>query len=148
MIPLRVLGDRILIKPDVDSNAPEQRESGIVVAKTLAAAVTGEDVTTSVSRGTVVAVGTPRHPLHDEAHSLARVVESRARHARPNADSPELDAAHMLRDLVRKQPCVRIGDDVLFNHDVGQLITLDEGAYVILHERELLAVVEPEGALT
>jgi co-chaperonin GroES (HSP10) len=141
-VPLRVLGDRVLVKPDRDPNAPETLESGIVVAKSLAAAVTGEDATTSVHRGTVLAVGNPKHPLDHEASSLARVIESRAR-ATGYDDTPEIDAAQMLRDLVRRQPSVSVDDDVLFSHDAGQQITMDGETYVILHEAELLAVVEP-----
>jgi co-chaperonin GroES (HSP10) len=56
------------------------------------------------------------------------------------------DAAHLLRDLVRRQPCVSVGDDVLFSHDAGQETVIDNETYIILREAELLAVVEPEGA--
>jgi co-chaperonin GroES (HSP10) len=81
VIPLRVLGDRILVQPDEDLNAPEQLASGIHVAKTLSAAVTGTDKTFSVQRGTVLAVGTPRHPRKEEAESAARLgwISSNAR---------------------------------------------------------------------
>lgn len=145
MIPLRVLGDRVLVKPDVNANAPEQRESGVFVAKSLAAAVTGEDPTQSLHRGTVIAVGTPRHPLWHEAETLAHKLNSRTAWTNvPREELPELCAADLLMDLVRKQPAVVVGDDVLFSHDAGQELTLDEGTYVILHEHELIAVIEPE----
>lgn len=146
-IPLRVLGDRVLVKPDVASNAPEQRESGVYVAKSLAAAVTGEDPTQSLHRGTVIAVGTPRHPLHHEAEYLAEKLWPAGVGYSTDPDvgsSLEWDAAHMLRDLVRKQPAVAVGDDVLFSHDAGQELTLESDTYVILHESELIAVIEPE----
>lgn len=138
-LPLRVLGDRVLVKPDVNANAPVQLESGLLVAKSMAAAVTGEDPTSSVHRGTVVAVGNPRHPLHHEAESLAARLEGIND---PDALTP--DAAAMLRDLVRRRPCVNVGDDVLFSHDAGQETTIDGESWIILHESDLLAVVEPE----
>ena len=67
-IPLKVLGDRVLVKPDVIDNAPETTESGVVIAKSLAAAVTGSDPQQSINHGTVVGIdeefpgGDP--PLH------------------------------------------------------------------------------------
>ena len=137
---LKVLGGRVLIRPDVYANAPESRESGIIVARSMAAAITGEDATTSLCRGTVLAVGTTRHPLHDEAITLASKLEAWA------ADHDvELDAAHLLRDLVRKQPVVTIGDDVLFSHEAGQEVTLDgTETLLLMTEDELLAVIESE----
>jgi co-chaperonin GroES (HSP10) len=50
----------------------------------------------------------------------------------------------LLRDLVRREPAVTVGDDVLFNHDAGQQITLENQRYIILHEHEVIAVVVPE----
>ena len=145
MIPLKVLGDRVLIRPDTLANAPEQHGS-VFLAQSMAAAVTGEDATTSVSRGTVVALGTPRHPLWHEAEALARKVETFFAHDGWTQAVRDIvsDAAHMLRDLVRKQPAVLVGDDVLFSHDAGQEITLDGETYVLMREDELLAVIEPE----
>ena len=141
MVPLKVLGNRVLIKPDVDTNAPEQLESGIYIAKTLSAAVTGEDATKSWCRGTVVAVGNPRHPLWHEAETLARTLE----HYEDFHDGhPCIDAAAMLRDLVRRQPCVSVGDDVLVAYDAGQDIHLDGDTYILVTEDELQAVVLPE----
>lgn len=57
-LPLRVLGDRVLIKPDVDEHAVEQTRAGIYLADSLAAAVEGEDTATSYTSGVIVAVGT------------------------------------------------------------------------------------------
>lgn len=140
-LPLRVLGDRVLVKPDVLRNAPEQTASGVYVARSLAAAVTGEDPTSSLHRGTVMAVGRPAHPLQYEARVLADKLQ---RHM-PVGDDLALDAAHTLRDLVRRDPCVQVGDDVLFSHDAGQEIRLEDETWLILREAELLAVVAPEG---
>lgn len=142
-VPVKVLGDRVLVKPDVIDNAPETTASGIVLAKSMAAALTGEDKTTSVSRGTVIAIGRPRHPLYVEALALAAKLDAVC--CRSLADDERVsDAAHLLRDLVRRQPCSAVGDDVLFSHDAGQQITLEGEVYILLHEDELLAIVEPE----
>jgi co-chaperonin GroES (HSP10) len=142
-LPLRVLGDRVLVRPDVSANAPETLASGVVVAKSLAAAVTGEDASTSVHRGTVVAVGNPRHPLSHEADTLAAKVHAVIRSTLDD-DGVIEDAAHLLRDLVRRHPCVAVGDDVLFSPDAGQEMIIDGDVLIILHESDLLAVVEPE----
>ena len=140
-LPLKVLGDRVLVKPDTLANAPEQRESGVIVAKSMAAAVTGEDASHSLNRGTVIAVGNPKHPREAEALELSdRIV---AWHVM----TWEEDSA-LLRDLVRRGPCCQIGDDVLFAYDAGQSITLEDETYILLHENDLLAVVEPEKELT
>ena len=141
-LPLRVLGNRVLVRPDREANAPAKTDGGIYMAMSLAAAVTGEDQTTNFSRGTVVAVGNPKHPLHVEASTMATKLEA--------YDYDELhygygglclDAAAMLRDVVRRQPCVAVDDDVLFPLDAGQQITIALDTYVILTEDELLAVV-------
>lgn len=146
-VPFRVLGDRVLVRPDVNANAPVKTDAGIYVAKSLVAAVTGEDATRSVHRGTVIAVGNPKHPLQHEAVTLAGTVEKYARMGEtPTREEAFVDAAHLLRDLVRRHPCCRVGDDILFSHDAGQELTLDGETYIILHESELLAIVEPEGA--
>ena len=144
-LPLRVLGDRVLIRPDVNRHAPEQSAGGVFLAKSLAAAVTGEDVAIAPCRGTVVALGRPRHPLRDEAFALAATLE---RHRRSD-EGLETDAAQLLRDLVRRDPCVAIGDDVLFGYDAGQETVIDDETYLILREAELLAIVEtvPEGVV-
>ena len=142
IVPIKVLGDRVLVKPDRNENAPEATESGVILAATLAAAVTGSDPTLSVSRGTVAAVGRPEHPLRHEAEDLA------AKLMLWSQDDRAIDAAAMLSDLVRILPSVHVGDDVLFSHDAGQQITIENEIWVILHEHELLAVVEPEKELT
>ena len=145
-VPLRVLGDRVLVRPDVNANAPVQTEGGIYVARSLASAVTGEDATVSVHRGTVVAVGNPKHPLEVEAISLADRLNAIYSDTSNDDDQIISDASDMLRDLVRRHPCCAVGDDILFSHDAGQELTLDGETLIILHESELLAIVEPEGA--
>lgn len=145
VLPLRVLGDRVLIRPDVILNAPEQLESGVYVARSLAAAVTGDDPSKSLHRGTVIAVGKPRHYLWHEADSLAQRLCHYAEYGETLTRAETLrDAARLLGDLTRRTPVVHIGDDVLFSHDAGQEITLENETYIICREDELLAVVSPE----
>ncbi len=144
MIPIRVLGDRVLVQPDVNPNAPEQSAGGIFLAPSLASAVTGEDPTHSVHRGTVIAVGRPTHPLKHEAETMADKLAQTCSGNLPGDDAMIDDAAAMLRDLVRRQPCVAVGDDVIYSHDAGQNITIESETYVMLHEAELLGVIEPE----
>ena len=142
-VPLRVLGDRVLVKPDMNLNAPEQTEAGVYLARSLAAAVSGEDPSSSLHRGTVIAVGRPAHPLQHEAVTLADKLERYVAN-QYDGDHVCVDAVALLRDLVRRQPCVSPGEDVLFSHDAGQDAVVDGEAYIILREDELLAVIHPE----
>jgi co-chaperonin GroES (HSP10) len=50
----------------------------------------------------------------------------------------------LLRDLVRKEPSVKVGDTVLFSWASGQEITVDDGkeTYLLMRESDLLAVLE------
>lgn len=139
MIGVKVLGDRVLIKPDVHDRAPEETDAGLYVAPTLAAAVTGADPVDSVCRGTVVAIGQPRHWLAEEALGLADKLSSTA----TRVAEPELfeDAAQLLKVLVHRDPIVCPGDDVIFSHDAGQELHVDDDRYIIVHEADVLAII-------
>lgn len=65
-LPFRPLGARVVIKADVEDHAPQEHESGLVLAKTLAAAVDGSDAEESWFVGTVVGLGPERSkdPIH------------------------------------------------------------------------------------
>lgn len=144
-LPLKVLGDRVLVKPDTIDNAPERLQSGILIAKSMAAAVTGEDAEHSINRGTVVAVGNPKHPRAVEAKEIAEKNIAPCWPTKEHSETcPHCKAYDFIMDLVRREPCCQIGDDVLFAYDAGQSITLDDETYILLHENDLLAVVEPE----
>lgn len=143
---LRVLGPRVLVRPDIDSREPEATESGVVIAKSMAAAVTGMDPVVSYSRGTVISVGSPRHPFREEALDLAcRIKKLSATSYDSSQTNYELlrDTAQLLGDLVWREPCVSIGDDVLFSYDSGQEIQIAHDTFIILKEDELLGVVDP-----
>jgi chaperonin GroES len=130
-MPLRPLGDRVLIKPVKN---PDETTSGLVLP---------EKRTESFleMQGTVVAVGTPRHPLKEEAEILAGALSSRA-----VGEGRRMlkDAAFMLLDLVRREPVVNVGDDVLFSWSAGQLISVDDEELLMLRESDILAVIESE----
>jgi co-chaperonin GroES (HSP10) len=53
-----------------------------------------------------------------------------------------IDAANMLRDVTRREPSVKVGDDVLFSWTVGQEITVDDERYLLMREGDILAVLE------
>ena len=145
-LPLKVLGDRVLVRPDVNANAPEQVGS-VYVATSLAAAVTGEDPSRSLCRGTVVAVGRPRHPKRHEAEALATDlawIHDEALIIEEKGYDIVKQAKDLLKDLVRREPCVAVGDDVLYSHDAGQQLTIKDETLIILHEHELLGIVTPE----
>ena len=143
-VPLRVLGDRVLVKPDINANAPETLDSGVIVAKSLASAVTGSDPIPVPHRGTVIAVGNPTHPKQAYIEQIASIIHDIG--AWNAATGESVSIPQLLRDLVRREPCCAVGDDVLFASDAGQEITLDGEMYILLHESDLLAVVEPEVA--
>lgn len=65
-LPFRPLGARVVIQADVDDRAPEPHDSGLVLAKTLAAAVEGSDAEDSWFVGTVVGLGPEQStdPIH------------------------------------------------------------------------------------
>lgn len=120
---LRPLGDRVLIKPEPN---PEQTESGLWLSEHRK----------PEEAGTVVAVGTSVHPRKAEAEDAARQL-----------DEYDLgtDAAALLRDLVRREPAVTVGDYVLFSWAAGQELTLEDERYLLLRESDILCVVDPEG---
>lgn len=65
-LPFRPLGPRVVIKADVEDYTPVETASGLVTAKTLAAAVEGSDAEESWFVGTVVGLGPEqsRDPIH------------------------------------------------------------------------------------
>jgi co-chaperonin GroES (HSP10) len=65
-LPFRPLGARVVIRADREDRSPETLDSGLVVAKTLAAAVEGSDVEDSWFVGTVVGLGPEQSsdPIH------------------------------------------------------------------------------------
>ena len=124
------LGDRVLIRPH---ERPTQTESGILLSEHRK----------PDTAGSVVAVGTMTHPRKAEAEELANWF------AHFNFDQPwvrtRTDATiELLRDLVRKEPSVKVGDYVLFSWQSGQEFVMDDERFLIMREEDLLAVVEED----
>ncbi len=127
---LAPLGDRVLIKPDVQ---PSFTASGLEIIQDKQ----------PEQRGTVVAVGRARHPLKDVAFDLADKLEKQA-WAANGSPYLSLDAAKLLRDCTGREPEVKIGDDVIFSWQVGQELWVNHGQerYLLMREADILAVVE------
>lgn len=128
---LRPLGDRVLIRPD---KAPEQTESGLHLVEHRK----------PENMGTVIAVGLCSHPLKHLAEEIADRVDRIVPRDGADGDTVLFDASQMLRDVVRREPSVRVGDDVLFSWTVGQELFVDDERYLLMREGDILAVVEPE----
>lgn len=101
-LPFRPLGNRVVIKADVEDHAPEQTASGLLTATSLAAAVEGSDKEDSWFVGTIVGLG----PLVDHTDPL------------------------------------HVGDRVTFSWASGQQITADGEKYLIMRDKDVLAVLE------
>ena len=128
------LADRVLIQPDT---APTVTASGIELVEHNQVEQTG----------VVVSSGCGRHPLKDEAFSLARILETRSRVMNRSLvdeplETPELDAAQMLRDLTGREPELAVGDRVVFSPFVGQEVRINEERYLVMREADVLAVLE------
>lgn len=125
------LGDRVLIKPH---ERPAQTESGILLSEHRK----------PDTAGTVVAVGRKEHPRKADAERLAELFASR-----PGGigDWSYEDMSALLRELVWREPQVKFGDYVLFSWQSGQEFIMDHERFLIMHEDDILAVVE-EGEVT
>jgi co-chaperonin GroES (HSP10) len=125
-VNFRPLGDRVLIRPAKPSDISE---GGIHLVEARKPDECGE----------VVAVGSPRHPLADEAEEIIA-------HVSATADNDDWlgRATTLIRSLVCREPCVKVGDTVLFSWASGQEITVDDGkeTYLLMRESDLLAVLE------
>ena len=123
---LRPLGDRVLIRPDV---APTQTQSGLHLVEHWPDEVSG----------TVIAVGTPKHPKADEAEALASQFCSDE-----ECQCSDRAAAQLLRELTAREPVVAVGDRVLFSRIAGQDVQIDDTRYVLMREADLLAVLDAD----
>ena len=131
---LKPLNDRILIRP---AKNPDTTDSGLVLPENRA------DQFVEM-QGTVVAVGPCRHPLFHEADALAQKLEGFSEFT--YGAQVVYDAAKLLRAVTRREPSVKVGDDVVFSWASGHALTVDDEPYLILRECDLLAVIESEPA--
>ncbi len=135
-LPLRVLGDRVLIKPDVEDHAVEQTAGGIYVAESLAAAVDGEDTATSYTSGVVVAIGNQDQPFDCRPYILRRLKEK----------SGMVRLLHLIAEIealpAHKPSDLRVGDRVTFSWKSGQEVAIDGDVYIVMQEADVLAVLQ------
>lgn len=139
---LRVTDDRVLIRADREEYAPEETVGGLLLAKTMAAAVEGSDSAESWFTGTIVQTGpTVGHrdvrkllcrwllALEGEGHdvSVVEIAQLRQRVEHLKADMPEP---------------LEVGQRVAFSWQAGHALTVDGERYVVLRAGEVLAVLE------
>jgi co-chaperonin GroES (HSP10) len=119
---LRPLGDRVLIRPLVSR---EQTESGLHLVEHKK----------PEQMGVVVAVGTPVHPRREEVEHAAWYL---------GEQGPFEEQCELLRDLVRREPCCKVGDTVLFSWAAGQELLLHDtdDRLLLMKEDDLIAVIE------
>lgn len=138
--PLRVLGDRVLIRAEIETHVPVAQTSGLLTATTLAAAVDGEDRTESWCQGDVVQVG-PAVNVPDgrrvAIEGLRALLDDRGP-ARPGL-------AHLL-DRLERLPATcgepLLGHRVVFSWQSGQRVTVDGVNYLIMSARDILARID------
>lgn len=142
-IPIRVCGPRVLIKPDIEEQKPEQTASGLYLAKTLEAAATGEDAREAWYTGVVVAFGEER-PVFD----VRPYVKRRLNEALDATSYLDLatDITALYNDLetlpAERVRDVAIGDHVTFSARAGQELDIDGDSYLIMNETDILGVLE------
>lgn len=154
MIPLRVLGDRVLValepkETQVEASTgmnyrEEQRTASGIILAAPSAHVDLEVQT----RGVVVALGEKSDSVSTDAVwqaiDEAAVVEG---------DEPAVTLCQRPADVVRNLCAlapvpfsVQLGDCVLFPAGAGQSLPYDGVEYVVLKESEILGVLEPVNA--
>lgn len=142
-LPLKPLGDRVLIQADAEDHAPLKTDSGLYIAGSLAAAVTGEDESPSWCVGTVVAIGP------DVMSFDIRPFVKRRLHGMLQSGAWTQGAIRNLLEDLEELPHttvdpVKVGDRVTFSWAAGQEISVDATKFLVLHAHEILAVLEAE----
>ena len=141
-IPLRLLGDRVLIRADLEDHAPSRRDSGLFVANTLTAAVTGADAARSWCVGTVVAIGPAVRRFAVRPYVLRRLQELIDEDTNGVV---EQELVHLRRDIEalpsELAEGVAVGDRVTFSWTAGQELTIDTDSFIIVRAAEILAVL-------
>jgi len=131
-VTLKPLGDRILIKPEIPPNVTE---SGLIL----------QEERKPEQTGTVIAVGPCSHPRKAEAEELAGWFDKfTIDPGQPKTRARHEQTKELLRDLVRKEPEVKVGDYVVFSWTAGQEIWVEDGQdrLLLMRESDLLCVVE------
>jgi len=147
VIPFVPLGDRVVIQADREDHAPTVTDSGVVLAKTLTAAVEGEDAEDSWFVGTVVAVGPLVNRFEIRPYVLKRL-QTLLTNDDWRADRV-LGQLQGVVDTITALPTdcpdpIAVGDRVTFSWASGQQITVDGERFLIMRASEVLAVLVPE----
>jgi co-chaperonin GroES (HSP10) len=138
-----VIGPRVLIKPDIEEQKPEQTASGLYLAKTLEAAATGEDVREAWYTGVVVAFGEER-PAFDVRPYVKRRLNEALDAASYLDLATEIAALYVDLDTLPTDRArdFAVGDHVTFSARAGQELDIDGDSYVIMNETDILGVLE------
>jgi co-chaperonin GroES (HSP10) len=138
---IRVLGNRVLVAVP-PKEAETQTESGLVLLRDLDRK--------AQTRGVVVALG-ERRGLVELDDARAVIAEMFNRHIAEAGGNeylyPEGTRDDVDRILMQMAPApfdVAVGDVVLFPASAGEELRHGELDYVILHESEILCVLEPQ----
>ena len=141
-VPFTPLGNRVVIKADVEDQAPQETASGLLTAKTLSAAVEGADVEDSWFVGTVVALGPLVNRFEVRPYVVRRLQECTGHGTINVAGLQRL--AHEVTQLPADCPDpLKTGDRVTFSWAAGQQITVDGEKFLIMPASEVLAVLDP-----
>ena len=145
-LPLRVLGDRVLIRPDVEDQVTEQTDSGLYTAPSLAAAVDGSDKTVWYTTGTVVQIG--QWPPDAKAVALAYLQTWLNEAYEADRVGFPLGYLRELKARLDELPAqrvrdIQVGDRVAFSVQSGHDVTVNGEPFVIMHDSDVLAVIEP-----
>lgn len=152
MIPLRVLGDRVLVALEpkqthieastgMNYHEEQRTESGLILVRPT------DQIDLEVqTRGIVVAVGEKSDSVSREA--VREAVRSAQGYVTDSIypNGPRIDREDLLQAIKEMTPepfDVQLGDCVIFPASAGQAIPHDGVDYVLLRESELLAVLEP-----
>lgn len=141
-VPFRPLGSRVVIRADREDHAPQETETGLLLAKTLAAAVEGQDAEDSWFVGTIVAIGPLVRAFDIRAWVRSHLRESLERGVSLRAMWQEFD-----RLPATCPDPLKVGDRVTFSWASGQQITVDGDKFLIMPASDVLAVLEPEEEL-
>lgn len=141
-VGVRVTGDRILIRPDADEEAPRQTEGGILLARTLASAVEGSDAHPSWCTGVVLQAG-PLVGWRDVRRQIAGWLLALEAEGHDLAVSEITRVRHRVETMSADNPDpVRIGQRVVFSWQAGHQVAVDGEPYIVIRASDVLAIVE------
>lgn len=132
---MHLLGSRVMVAVPPQP-AETTSQGGLVLLAAL-------DRFYTPTRGIVVQLGRKSHTcdLHEVRAAVRTWCEDRALQ-RVGAAGTDID--RRLRQMAPAAFDVQIGDCVIFSASAGQQVSLEGTEYVILDEREIIGVVEPQ----